>query len=81
MRILVGMILAIGTIAAATPLQAQTYDPNYPVCMQVYSKGANYITCGYTSIGQCQASASGRGAQCLTNPYYAGPYQRKRRAY
>jgi hypothetical protein len=81
MRVLVGMILAIGTIAAATPLQAQTYDPNYPVCLQVYDRDGNYISCGYTSIPQCQASASGRAAQCITNPYYAGPYRGKRRAY
>jgi hypothetical protein len=81
MRMLVGMILAIGTIAAATPLQAQTYDPNYPVCLQVYSRGGSYIACGYTSIAQCQASASGRAAQCLTNPYYAGAQGQRRRVY
>jgi hypothetical protein len=81
MRILVGMILAIGTIAAATPLQAQMYDPNYPVCLQTYGRDGGYISCGYTSIAQCQVSASGRAAQCITNPYYAGPYRRKRPAY
>jgi hypothetical protein len=81
MRKLIGMILAIGTIAAATPLQAQTYDPNYPVCLQVYGRAGNYISCGYTSIAQCQLSASGRAAQCITNPYYAGSYRRRHRAY
>jgi Protein of unknown function (DUF3551) len=81
MRKLIGMMLAIGTIATAAPLQAQTYDPNYPVCLQVYGRAGNYIACGYTSIAQCQLSASGRAAQCITNPYYGGPHRRKHRAY
>jgi hypothetical protein len=78
MRTLIGVILAI---AAATPLQAQTYDPAYPICLQTYGIGGNYIACGYTSIPQCQASASGRAAQCITNPYYAGANPRRHRAY
>jgi hypothetical protein len=69
--------LAIGaaTISLAAPAQAQTYDPNYPVCLQVYqgSMVDYYFECGYTSIEQCQASASGRSAQCVVNPYYKGP--------
>ena len=69
--------LAIGaaTISLTAPAQAQTYDPNYPVCLQVYqgSMVDFYFECGYTSIEQCQASASGRSAQCVVNPYYKGP--------
>jgi Protein of unknown function (DUF3551) len=73
-------ILAIATIAAMPAARAQTYDPNYPVCLQVY-QGWNdyYFECGYTSIPQCQMSASGRAAQCVVNPYYAGPKRRERR--
>ena len=56
------------------PARAQTYDPAYPVCLQVY-QGWNdyYFECGYTSLAQCNMSASGRAAQCIVNPYYAGP--------
>jgi uncharacterized protein DUF3551 len=59
-------------LAPATPAQAQTYDPNYPVCLQVFTGSMvdYYFECGYTSIPQCQASASGRAAQCVINPYY-----------
>ena len=32
----------------------------------------NYIACGYTSMAQCALSASGRAAQCVVNPYFAG---------
>jgi hypothetical protein len=64
-------ILGIGTILAAAPAQAQTYDPNYPVCLQIYDIGGGYIDCSYTSLLQCNASASGGSAQCITNPYFA----------
>jgi hypothetical protein len=84
MRILA---LAISTIAAvlfATPAAAQTYDPRYPVCLQIYRGMTDFwFECGYTSMPQCQMSASGRSAQCVINPYYTGtrkpPRQRDRR--
>ena len=49
---------------------AQTYDPGYPVCIQTYGRDGNSIECGYTSLAQCNTSASGRAAQCITNPYF-----------
>jgi hypothetical protein len=73
MRILALAILATGMVLEAPSARAQTYDPNYPVCLQVY-QGWNdyYFECGYTSLAQCNMSASGRAAQCIINPYYAG---------
>jgi hypothetical protein len=68
-------VLAILTIAAgltAAPARGQTYDPNYPVCLQIYGIDGGYIECAYTSLAQCGMSASGRAAQCITNPYFAG---------
>jgi hypothetical protein len=81
--ILVSVIL--GTLAATLPAQAQTYNPHYPVCMQVYAPFM-YFDCRFTSIPQCKASASARGAQCVVNPYFEGdveppPVRRHRRAY
>jgi Protein of unknown function (DUF3551) len=74
MRIPALTILAIAAASVAAPARAQTYDPAYPVCLQVY-QGWNdyYFECGYTSLAQCNMSASGRSAQCIINPYYAGP--------
>jgi hypothetical protein len=73
MRILALAILTIAT-AAAAPARAQTYDPAYPVCLQVYQGWHDfYFECGYTSLAQCNMSASGRAAQCIVNPYYKGP--------
>ena len=87
MRILALAILAIGTVSIG-PADAQTYDPDYPVCLHVYGRGGNYYECRYTSLPQCNASASGRSAQCVINPYFAsaqvpagGYYRRHRRVY
>jgi hypothetical protein len=73
MRVLALAMLTIATASAAPSARAQTYDPAYPVCLQIY-QGWNdyYFECGYTSRAQCNMSASGRAAQCIVNPYYAG---------
>lgn len=73
MRIAALAIFTIAAVSAATPVSAQTYDPKYPVCLQIYQGIADYyFECAYTSLPQCQMSASGRAAQCIVNPYYAG---------
>ncbi len=64
------LILAITAATATSPAKAQTYDPNYPVCLHVYGR-LTYYECNFTSLPQCQMSASGRSAQCEVNPYYA----------
>jgi Protein of unknown function (DUF3551) len=84
MRIPALAILAFATVLTATPTMAQTYDPKYPVCLQIYQRMADfYFECAYTSLAQCNMSASGRAAQCVINPYYAGakasPGRRDRR--
>lgn len=73
MRILALAILTIATGLTATPTLAQTYDPKYPVCLQIYQGYTDYyFECAYTSLPQCRMSASGRAAQCVINPYYGG---------
>ena len=69
MRILALAILATATASVASPAAAQTYA-GYPVCLHVYGP-INYYECNYTSLAQCNASASGRSAQCVVNPYAA----------
>jgi hypothetical protein len=72
MRFLTMTILTAAAVAATAAARAQTYDPNYPVCMQVFGK-LSYFDCRYTSLPQCNATASGRSAECLINPYYVNP--------
>ena len=84
MRVLAYTILTIATALVAAPVRAQTYDPGYPVCLQTYGIDGSYIECSFTSLAQCAASASGRAAQCLTNPYFAqgdGKLPRQRGVY
>jgi uncharacterized protein DUF3551 len=90
MRIPMLAIIALGTVAAAPSARAQTYDPNYPVCLHVYGP-ISYYECRYTSLPQCALSASGRAAQCVVNPYaanyphmanaYVDPSQRRHKRY
>ncbi|WP_347339183.1 DUF3551 domain-containing protein [Bradyrhizobium paxllaeri] len=77
-------ILAIGIVSIGSA-SAQTYDPAFPVCLRLYDR-TNYYECRYTSLPQCNASASGRSAQCVINPYFAtaqepAGYWRHRRVY
>ena len=84
MRVLTCTILTTATVLVAAPASAQTYDPSYPVCLQTYGIDGSYIDCSFTSLAQCAASASGRAAQCLNNPYFAqvdGKLSRQRRVY
>jgi Protein of unknown function (DUF3551) len=62
-------LCALGSLVA--PAHAQTFAPPYPVCLHVYGR-ITYYECAYTSLPQCNASASGRPAQCVVNPYLAG---------
>ena len=75
MRILRWVIPAAAAILPALPATAQRYDPNYPVCMQAWTRDGNTMNCRFTSWDQCRAMASGYSAMCLDNPYWQGPRQ------
>jgi hypothetical protein len=62
MRRLVMPILTAGMLLAAGAAGAQTDAPGYTVCMRVYDGGS--VSCAFTSIAQCAATASGIGATC-----------------
>ena len=89
MRIPALTILALGVVSAAAPARAQTYDPNFPICMHIIDTwGGAREDCSFYTMAQCLQTASGLAAQCNINPYYAGardPFaprdRRYRRAY
>ncbi|MCC8963511.1 DUF3551 domain-containing protein [Bradyrhizobium sp. Pear76] len=72
MRSLFLAVAVLGIVASA-PANAQKYDSTSPVCKTNYRWGGEDTDCGYTSLEQCRASASGLAAMCINNPYYAGP--------
>jgi hypothetical protein len=45
MRIPAFAILTIVTVSMAVPALAQTYSPDYPVCLQVMGREHSYIEC------------------------------------
>jgi hypothetical protein len=73
-------MFVISAVSAVGPAAAQTYAPGYPVCLHVYGP-ITYYECRYTSLPQCNASASGRAAQCEVNPYFASAQVPAGRAY
>ena len=77
--------LATAGLSTIDGAQAQVYDRNYPVCLQVYGL-VNYTECRYATLAQCQQTASGRAASCSVNPYFASasveqPRRRRHRDY
>ena len=62
-------LIAIGMLLVSVSAHAQTYDPSYPVCMQIYGQ-VGYFDCRYTSLQQCRYLAVGRSASCIANPYF-----------
>ena len=62
-------LIAIGMLPVSVAAHAQTYDPSYPVCMQIYGQ-VGYFDCRYASLQQCRYLAVGRSASCLANPYF-----------
>jgi hypothetical protein len=78
MRVLALAILTMATIAMTQPTRAQTYNPRYPICAKITQNfGGESYECAYDSMAQCQARASGLGAQCVVNPFYAGGRNRR----
>lgn len=64
---------AIATIAfmfgASSPARAQTYDPDYPVCAQIYGRSSRF-DCQYASLEQCRSLAVSGSTSCVINPYF-----------
>jgi hypothetical protein len=69
MRIWIPVILTIMTVSTAMPAAAQTYSPDYPFCMRLYTIDGEQIECDFGTLQQCAQSASGRAASCIANPY------------
>jgi hypothetical protein len=50
------IISSLSTGSSQCP-RVQTYDPSYPVCLQIYGIDGGSIDCSFTSLAQCAASA------------------------
>jgi Protein of unknown function (DUF3551) len=88
MRIASLTMMAALTLLGIGGARAQVLDPRFAACLHNYGP-VEYYDCSYSSLAQCNASAPGRSADCLLNPYFArtsqdrlqGRYRQPQRAY
>ena len=59
-------LMAAGAVSAAMPAAAR----EFPYCIKGCDFGAGAGDCSFSSLAQCQATASGRDASCAANPYF-----------
>ena len=61
-------LMLLGTASTTGTLPAAARD--YPFCIRGCDFGAGRGDCSFSSLQQCQATASGRDASCAENPYF-----------
>ena len=59
-------LMAAGAVSVAMPAAAR----EFPYCIRGCDFGAGAGDCSFSSLSQCQATASGRDASCAANPYF-----------
>ena len=59
-------LMAAGAVSVAMPAAAR----EFPYCIKGCDFGAGVGDCSFSSLAQCQATASGRDASCAANPYF-----------
>ena len=61
-------LVAVGAMSAAVAMPAAARE--FPYCIRGCDFGAGAGDCSFSSLSQCQATASGRDASCAANPYF-----------
>ena len=61
-------LLAAGAVSAAVAMPASA--GGLPYCIKGCDFGAGAGDCSFSTLAQCQATASGRDAYCAPNPYF-----------
>ena len=61
-------LVAAGAMSAAVAMPAAARE--FPYCIRGCDFGAGAGDCSFSSLSQCQATASGRDASCAANPYF-----------
>jgi hypothetical protein len=59
-------LMAVFAVSAAMPASAR----EFPYCIKGCDFGAGAGDCSFSTLAQCQATASGRDASCAANPYF-----------
>ena len=61
-------LMAAAAVSAAFAMPAVARE--LPYCIKGCDFGAGAGDCSFSSLAQCQATASGRDAYCAANPYF-----------
>jgi hypothetical protein len=61
-------LVAASAMSAAVAMPAAARE--FPYCIKGCDFGAGAGDCSFSSLSQCQATASGRDASCAANPYF-----------
>ena len=59
-------LMAAIAMSAAMPAAVR----EFPYCIKGCDFGAGAGDCSFSTLAQCQATASGRDASCAANPYF-----------
>src|SRR5437879_5924489 len=68
MRSALRTLMACGAVAAAVATPAAAREMAF--CLKGCDFGGGAGDCSFSSLAQCQATASGRDATCVSNPYF-----------
>ena len=63
-RILMALTVAMAALATPAAAGGMAY------CIKGCDFGGGAGDCSFSSLAQCQATASGRDATCISNPYF-----------
>ena len=61
-------LMMAGAVSPAIAMPAAARE--LPYCIKGCDFGAGAGDCSFSSLAQCQATASGRDAYCAANPYF-----------
>ena len=61
-------LMAAVAVSAAVAMPAAARE--FPYCIRGCDFGGGAGDCSFSSLAQCQATASGRDASCAANPYF-----------
>jgi Protein of unknown function (DUF3551) len=68
MRRALPALMVAFAVSAAVAMPAAARE--FPYCIKGCDFGAGAGDCSFSSLAQCQATASGRDASCAANPYF-----------
>ena len=69
-KALVALTAAYAVLIAVPAMAGGLPSGGQPYCIKGCDYGGGIGDCSFSSLAQCQATASGRVATCATNPYF-----------